>query len=61
MDIEKLKKEYLAQDNRATAYPIYVQIQEQICIGVMADGYSPMCPFDYGEKKNNKSLQQAGW
>lgn len=40
MDIENLKQEYATQDNRATAYPIYVTVQELVCIGVMADGYS---------------------
>ena len=45
MNIEELKKEYSVQDNRFTAYPIYVQVQELICIGVMAIGYSPICPY----------------
>lgn len=40
MKIEELKKEYATQDNRATAYPIYVTVQELVCIGVMADDYS---------------------
>jgi len=40
MNIKELKKEYAEQDNRMTAYPIYVRVQELICIGVMADGYS---------------------
>jgi hypothetical protein len=39
--LEILKEEYATQDNRATAYPIYVTVQELVCIGVMADGYSP--------------------
>ena len=47
--IEELKKEYASQDNRATAYPIYVTVQELVCIGVMADGYS-VCGCD-GENK----------
>jgi len=51
MDIEELKKEYATQDNRATAYPIYVQVQELICIGVIADGYSVLCPFGDGEER----------
>jgi len=49
--IEKLKQEYATQDNRATAYPIYVSVQELHCIGVMADGYSPNCPYGDGETK----------
>lgn len=49
MKIEDLKKEYAAQDNRATAYPIYVTVQELICIGVMADGCSEHCPYGDGE------------
>ena len=49
--LEKLKKEYGTQDNRATAYPIYVSVQELICIGVMADGYSVRCPYGDGENK----------
>lgn len=51
MDIELLKKEYAEQDNRGTAYPIYVQVQELVCIGVMADGYSVCCPFGDGVTK----------
>ena len=49
MNIEELKKEYAEQDNRATAYPIYVMVQELVCIGVMADGYSVNCPFGDGK------------
>jgi hypothetical protein len=48
MNLTNLKKEYGTQDNRATAYPIYVQVQEQVCIGVIANGYSPICPFGDG-------------
>jgi hypothetical protein len=40
MNIEELKNEYATQDNRATAFPIYVSVQELFCVGVMADGYS---------------------
>ncbi len=39
-EIEELKLEYANQDNRATAYPIYVTVQELICVGIIADGYS---------------------
>lgn len=49
--IEELKTEYATQDNRATAYPIYVTIQEQVSIGVIADGYSVSCPYGDGETK----------
>ncbi|RPH41482.1 MAG: hypothetical protein EHM87_19555 [Burkholderiales bacterium] len=38
--LEELKLEYATQDNRATAYPIYVTVQELTCIGIMEDGYS---------------------
>jgi len=49
MNIEELKKEYVTQDNRATAFPIYVTVQELYCIGVMDDGYSVNCPYGDGE------------
>ena len=42
MSIEELKQEYASQDNRATAHPIYVTVQELTCIGVMANGFSPI-------------------
>ena len=51
MNIAELKKEYAEQDNRITAYPIYVTVQEQVSIGVMADGYSVNCPFGDGETR----------
>ncbi|RTL04624.1 hypothetical protein EKK58_09955 [Candidatus Dependentiae bacterium] len=49
MEIKQLKNEYATQDNRGTTYPIYVQVQEKHCVGVMADGYSPSCLFGDGE------------
>ena len=49
MNLEELKSEYETQDNRITAYPIYVTVQELVCVGVMADGYSVNCPFGDGE------------
>ena len=52
--LEELKKEYETQDNRATAYPIYVTIQELVCIGVMADGYGVNCPYGDGETRTEK-------
>ena len=39
MNIEELKKEYAEQDNRYTAYPIYVTVQELVPVGVIAEGY----------------------
>ncbi len=40
MNLEKLKQEYATQDNRCTAFPIYVQVQELVFVGVIADEYS---------------------
>ncbi len=51
MDLNELREEYGSQDNRATAYPIYVSVQEQVSIGVIADGYSVNCPYGDGEKR----------
>ena len=51
MNIEELKKEYAEQDNRSTAYPTYVTVQELVSIGVMAEGYSVNCPYGDGETK----------
>ena len=51
MTIDDLKREYEAQDNRSTAYPIYVSVQELVHIGVIADGYSVCCPFGDGENR----------
>jgi len=42
VDLEKLKKEYAEQDNRATAYPIYVAVQELKAVGIFEEGYSPV-------------------
>ena len=49
MNIEKLKKEYGEQDCSGTAYPIYCSVQEQICIGVINEYYSVICPYGDGE------------
>lgn len=49
--IEELKKEYSSQDNRCTAYPIYVTVQEKHCVGVLKDGYSANCPYGDDEIK----------
>ncbi|MFA7718261.1 MAG: Nif11-like leader peptide family natural product precursor [Candidatus Absconditabacterales bacterium] len=51
MTVEELKKEYETQDNRCTAYPIYVTVQELHCVGVLADGYSVCCPYGAGEER----------
>lgn len=50
-NLNQIKKEYLTQDNRYTAYPIFVTVQELHCIGVIADGYSVSCPYGDGETK----------
>jgi len=47
--LQELIKEYAEQDNRITAYPIYVTAQELVCVGVMEDGYGVSCPFGDGE------------
>ena len=49
MKLEELKKEYANQDNRATAYPIYITVQELRFIGVLEENYSPNCPFGGAE------------
>lgn len=49
MSIENIKKEYEEQDTASTAYPVYVMVQELICVGVMASGYSACCPYGDGE------------
>lgn len=54
MEIETLRKRYADQDNRMTAYPIFVTVQEKFCIGVMADGYSVNCPYGDGENRTEK-------
>lgn len=40
MNIEELKKEYAEQDNRGTAYPIYVTVQELVPVVVPHPDYS---------------------
>lgn len=56
MNLEELKKEYATQDNRMTAYPIYVTVQELVCIGVMAPGYSVNCPYGDGVTKTEYQI-----
>lgn len=58
MRIAELKKEYAEQGNRGTAYPIYVMVQEQVSIGVMAEGYSVNCPYGDGETKTEYMCNQ---
>ena len=60
MKIEELKKEYAEQDNRMTAFPIYVTVQERFCIGVVADGYSVCCPYGDGETKIEYQINSDG-
>ncbi len=48
MEIKKLKIEYKEQNNRCTAYPIFVTVQEKICIGVMDENCSVLCPYGDG-------------
>jgi hypothetical protein len=38
--MEELKKEYENQDNRSTAWPIYVTVQELVPVGVIDEDYS---------------------
>jgi len=51
MNLQETKKEYEEQDNRGTAYPIYVTVQELVFVGVIANGYSVNCPFGDGVTK----------
>ena len=59
MDIKELKKEYATQDNRSTAYPIYVTVQELFCVGVIADGYSVNCPCGDGKTITKYRLEDG--
>ena len=59
-DIEELKKEYATQDARSTAYPIYVTVQELVCVGVFADGYSASCPYGDEEMKTEYRINNDG-
>ena len=47
--LDELRLEYKMQDNRATAYPIYVTVQELVYVGVMADDCGVYCPYGDGE------------
>ena len=57
-ELEKLKNEYLTQDNRFTAYPIFVTVQELVCVGVLADGYSVNCLYGDGETRTEYVLPE---
>ena len=41
-------------NNRITAFPIYVTVQEKFCIGVIADDYSAICPYVDGETRHER-------
>lgn len=43
--LENLKKEYLTQDNRMTAYPLYVTVQDLVAVGVIDEDYG-LCSED---------------
>ena len=58
--IENLKKEYAEQDNRSTAFPIYVTVQEKFCVGVIADGYSVNSPYGDGVTKTEYQINSDG-
>lgn len=60
MSLNNLRKEYARQDSRATAYPIYVTVQELICIGVISDGYSVICPYGDGVTKRETIEDKDG-
>ena len=60
MKIEELKKEYAEQDNRSTAFPLYVTVQELVCVGVMANGYGVSCPYGDGETKTEYYAEDNG-
>ena len=46
-----LRKEYAEQDNRCTAYPIFVSVQELHCVGPMKEGYGASCPYGDDQTK----------
>ncbi|MFA7706630.1 MAG: hypothetical protein WCX91_05980 [Candidatus Omnitrophota bacterium] len=60
MNLEELKLEYAGQDNRCTAFPIYVTVQELFCVGVMMDGYTANCPHGDGETKTEYRINNDG-
>ncbi len=50
-NLDVLRKEYVTQNNRMTAYPIYVTVQERFCVGVMDESSGVNCPYGDGEMK----------
>lgn len=48
-ELDTLKEEYSNQDNRATAYPIYVTVQKRFFVGMIEEGHSVCCPHGGGE------------
>jgi len=60
MNIEELKQEYATQNNRATAYPTYVIVQELVCIGIIAEGCSECCPYGDGEIRLEHDCDDCG-
>lgn len=50
-NFKEIKDDYYKQDNRGTAFPFYVSVQEKHCVGVMADGYGVNCPYGDGEEE----------
>ena len=49
--IEDLRIEYAIQDNRATAYPIFVTVQELHQVGVIEENHSVFDPYGDGFTK----------
>ena len=49
--LKELKEEYETQDNRSTAYPIFVTVQERHCVGVLEENHSVSCPYGDGKTK----------
>jgi len=56
MNINEIREEYKTQDNRCTAYPIYVTVQSLICAGIMDESYG--C---YGESKIKYEYGHPDW
>jgi len=49
MNIKELANEYITQDNCFTAHPIYVMVQEMVCIGVIDYDYDVICSYGDGK------------
>ncbi|NJO50846.1 MAG: hypothetical protein HC840_16915 [Leptolyngbyaceae cyanobacterium RM2_2_4] len=56
--LDKLKQIYATQDNRCTAYPIYVTVQELVFVCVAQDGYGSSGDteeiYEYKHPKNDE-------